>query len=71
MLDDRFPALLTRRAVQARVGISKATLYRWISDGLFPAPLQIGPRAVRWSERELEEWLASRPRGSGQAAASR
>jgi len=30
-----------------------------------PLPVQIGPRAVRWPSAEIEAWIASRPRSTG------
>ena len=60
--------LLTRRDVEARLGITKSTVYRLMRCGAFPEPIQVGPRAVRWVESELEAWLASRPRASGESA---
>ena len=46
-------ALLTKRQVCARTGLSKSTLYRHIKQGYLPAPIQIGPRSPRWVEDEL------------------
>ena len=43
-------------------GLSKATLYREVKAGQFPAPLQIGPRAVGWRRDEIEGWIKSRER---------
>ena len=42
------------------VGVSSATLYRWISDERFPRPVQLGPNSVGWRESAVREWLASR-----------
>ncbi len=44
-----------------RSGLSKTTIYRNIKDGMFPAPVKIGKRAVAWRTEELEEWLRNRP----------
>lgn len=46
------------------VGFSRATLWRRVRAGEFPAPVSLGPRAVGWYQREVDEWLASRPRAS-------
>ena len=54
--------LLRRADVEARVGLARTSIYRKMGDGSFPRPLRVGAHAVRWSEREIEEWLASRPR---------
>ena len=46
------------------VGVSRATLWRMVKAERFPAPIQIGPRAVGWYEREVKDWLDSRPRAT-------
>lgn len=38
-------------------GVSNATLYRWIRDGRFPAPVRLGPNSVGWRESAIQEWL--------------
>ncbi|MCY4178537.1 MAG: AlpA family phage regulatory protein [Endozoicomonadaceae bacterium] len=45
--------------VKSRYNLSISTLYNWISKGLFPRPVKIGPRAVRWKLSDLEEWEQS------------
>ena len=61
-MEDR---LLNRAEVERRVGLRRSALYRLMRAGQFPEPLKIGPRAVRWPSSEIEEWLASRPRATG------
>ena len=56
--------LLTRGDVERLVSMSRASVYRRVRDGTFPAPLRIGVRAVRWRESEVERWIASRPRAA-------
>jgi len=41
-------------------GMSRSTIYRRISDGAFPAPYSLGPRASGWRWGELVEWLKTR-----------
>lgn len=55
--------LLRETRVLARVDISRRTLWRWIKKGLFPAPVAVGPNAVRWRSDELDEWLEGRKPG--------
>ena len=57
--------LLRREEVEARTGLATTTIYRKMREGSFPAPLKIGARAVRWPASEIEEFLASRPRATG------
>ena len=47
--------------VVARVGLSRATLYRMIALGAFPRPVRLSTRATGWRTDEVDEWLASRP----------
>ena len=42
-------------------GLSKATVYRLMGAGTFPAPRQLGPRAVGWPEGLIAEWISARP----------
>ena len=60
--------LLTRVEVEGRCHITCSTIFRLMRAGQFPLPIKIGPRAVRWPEAEIENWLAERPRASGEAA---
>ena len=60
--------LLNRAEVQERCGIARTTIYRLMRTGQFPEPLQIGPRAVRWKESEIAEFVESRPRATGDGA---
>ena len=53
--------ILRRSQVIARVGLSRATLYRLIARGVFPRPVRLSERATGWRSDEVEEWLASRP----------
>ena len=40
--------LIGRKEVLILIGISNATLWRWIKAGRFPAPLKIGKEKVAW-----------------------
>ena len=53
-------SLERRKAVQARVGLSRSTLYCLIAKGEFPAPVKIGARAVAWDARDIDAWIASK-----------
>ena len=67
MNDDR---LLRREEVESRCGIGRSTIYRWMRLGRFPEPVKVGPRAVRWPESEIEAWLTTRPRATGEVVHS-
>jgi len=56
-----------------RTGLSRSTVYQWISEGRFPKPVSLGARAVGWVESDIEEWISrqiesSRPMRRGESA---
>ena len=62
--------LLRRTEVERYCQIGRSTIYRLMREGLFPLPIRVGPRAVRWPEHELTAWLARRPRATGETGPS-
>ena len=42
------------------LGISRSLVYRLLSDGIFPAPVRLGPRTVRWRIDAIEAWRDAR-----------
>ncbi|MBN1662868.1 MAG: AlpA family phage regulatory protein [Deltaproteobacteria bacterium] len=42
--------------VQARYGISRSTVYKWISEDKFPSPVMLGPRVSAWPEEKLDQF---------------
>lgn len=56
----RVTRLIRLPEVQHRVGLGRSTIYRWMADGKFPKPVQLGGYAVAWSEEEIAEWIIDR-----------
>lgn len=54
-------AILRLPAVKERTGLPRATIYAYIKEGRFPAPLALGPRSVGWREEDVAAWLDARP----------
>ena len=54
------PTILRLPAVAARVGLQRSTIYARINEGSFPAPVNLGARAVGWLESEISDWLNAR-----------
>ena len=52
--------LLNLREVAHLVGLGKSAIYDWTARGLFPKPVHLGPRCVRWAEVEIIAWIAAR-----------
>lgn len=51
---------LSVKHVTEMVGLSTATIYRWMADGRFPKPVSLGTRTVRWPKADIEAWLEDR-----------
>ena len=45
------------------LGLSKATIYRLLKRNRFPKSIKLGPRAVGWRLKDIDEWIASRDDG--------
>ena len=55
--------ILRRRDEEEITGLSRATIYRHVRAGTFPAPFKLTERLVGWLATDVEDWLASRIRG--------
>ena len=49
------------KTVVAKTGLSRSTLYAYVSIGLFPKQRHIGIRRVAWRASDVRDWIASRP----------
>lgn len=43
----------------------RSTLQRWVAESGFPAGVLLGPNSRRWSEADVNAWLAARPPAAG------
>jgi len=59
--------ILREPDVRRRTGVSRVTRWRWERKGIFPQRLRLGKNAIGWREDEVEEWIATRPRGVANA----
>jgi prophage regulatory protein len=44
--------------VSRRVSLGKTMIYKMIPEGRFPVPYKIKPAAARWSDIEVNAWIA-------------
>jgi len=51
-------------------GVSRATLYTWMGQGIFPQASKIGLRRIGWRASQIERWMEQRF-GPGEAPATR
>ena len=56
--DDEFWGI---KAVAARTGLSRSSIYSYVDLGLFPRQRRLGPRRVGWLASEVRAWIATRP----------
>lgn len=54
--------------VRAITGLSRATIYRAISNGSFPRSIKLTENSVGWLESDIEAWLQQRIKASQSAA---
>lgn len=52
--------LLRLAEVSTMVGLGHTSIYNYIADGKFPAPVRIGIRGVRWKLSDVLAWQAKR-----------
>ena len=43
--------------VTARTGVSRSTIYQWMSKGTFPKSVVLGGRVAGWIEEEEDAWI--------------
>ena len=53
------PRFIPRSLVAQKLGVSKETLGRMISEGSFPGPIQIHRKTHLWLASEVDEWILS------------
>lgn len=53
-------SILRLPAVKARTGLARSTIYLQVSEGTFPKPIALGPRAVGWVDSQIDEWISQR-----------
>ena len=65
--------ILRRPEVKVYTGLTDSALDREVRAERFPAPLKLSPdpkaRAVGWSLRAVQAWIAQREADAGQSAA--
>lgn len=65
--------IVRRPELRHLTGLTDSVLDRLVRDGLFPKPFKLTPhpqcRAVGWSMRAVQEWIAEREREGAREAA--
>ncbi len=45
----------------APVPVSPVTIWRWVKDGKFPAPVKLSGNVTAWRAEEIRAWLDQQP----------
>ena len=48
-----------KKQIAGLLPFSRATLWRRVKDGTFPAPIKLSERTTAWSTADLRKWLAN------------
>ena len=51
---------LRRPEVEMVTGLPRSTIYDRMSEGTFPKPVKLGPKAVGWLEDEIAAWVEAK-----------
>lgn len=49
--------VLRLKAVIARTGLGRPTIYKLQAEGKFPQSISLGARAVGWISSEIDDWV--------------
>jgi prophage regulatory protein len=60
--------LLKLTDVTKATSLGRSTIYRKISEGTFPPPLQLSPGCVRWDSESLQAWRDALPTAANASA---
>lgn len=51
------PRLVSTKYVMNALGVSRTTLWRWVSSGSFPKPMNLGPMRTVWQPCDIDEFV--------------
>jgi prophage regulatory protein len=52
--------LLRLNEVIGMIGLCRSSIYRYVSEERFPAPIRVGERSVRWKLADVLAWRSGR-----------
>ncbi|WP_108646636.1 helix-turn-helix transcriptional regulator [Polynucleobacter rarus] len=56
----QFDRIVRMRELKKLIGLSNATIYRYIKRNEFPRPFQISANCVGWRLSVVEDWIKAR-----------
>lgn len=58
------PRLIRVADLKREISASRSTIYRWVSAGIWPRPVRIGPNTAAWLADEVSAVLRARAAGA-------
>ncbi|WP_420030615.1 helix-turn-helix transcriptional regulator [Pseudomonas oryzihabitans] len=52
--------IIRLKEVMNLTGLARSTVYKYVSDKQFPAPLALGDRCSGWLESEIQSWILAK-----------
>lgn len=62
----RINKLASRPGQMGLVPVCPATIWRWVKDGKFPAPIRLSGRVTAWEVAKVDAWIQSQAEGGQQ-----
>ena len=51
---------LSDKQLSELLEVSRQTIWRWVREGHFPAPVKLGTNCTRWKMADVKSWEAKR-----------
>jgi len=52
--------IIRLKDVLETTGLARATMYKMMTDGVFPKSISLGERSVGWLESEVQDWILAK-----------
>ena len=60
MEQNHFKQVIRLPTVILKTGLRRSSIYKKMSEGAFPKPIQLGTRSVGWLIEEVDAWIEQR-----------
>ncbi len=51
--------LIRCKALCHQLGFSRTTIWRWVREGTFPAPIKVNAHSIAWRKEDVDAWIAN------------
>lgn len=57
--NNMWPIFMRAEIAASYLGVSRATIYRWVREGRLPEPVEVSPKIKGWHQEELRRFADS------------